>query len=207
MKPNEIYKLCHLIKYHDNVMDYNWAVKVDDEEKVIYCASQESASWLDWLINILFFWIPQVRRWYVYFTCLGWQSAFNSCKGIFLNEVLHQMNLHPDYEVHCCGHSYGGAGSVLVGIEIYFASGVKTVLDTFGAPKPLFGILTHFICRLFFKEVRQYAHRSDIVTYMPPLPGYWNVKVIRIGEFSFKGLFNPEKYHQIYDEEDLYTTE
>ena len=109
------------------------------------------------------------------------------------------MNAHPDYEVHCVGHSYGGAGSVLMGIEIFFAFGEKTVLDTIGAPKPLFRLLSHLVCKLFFKEVRQWAHWSDLITYMPPLPGYWNVKVIRLGEFSLKGLFNPKKYHQIYE--------
>ena len=204
MKPNEIYKLCHSLEYHKNTADYNWAVYVDDQEKIIYAASQESISFLDWIVNFLFFWIPQVRNWYVYFACLGWQSTFNSVKQIMMNEILTQMNLHPDYEVHCVGHSYGGAGSVLVGIEVFFASGVRPVLETFGAPKPLFSFITHLISKLFFKEVRQFAHWSDIVTYMPPLPGYWNVKVIRLGKFSIKGLFNPEKYHQIYDEEDLY---
>lgn len=204
MKPNEIFKMVSNLDYRRNTADFDWAVKVDDEEKIIWVAVQASMTWLDWVINLLFFWIPQVRQWFVYFACLGWQGAFNSCKAIILNKVLKEMNAHPDYEVHCAGHSYGGVGSVLMGIEIFFASGEKTVLDTFGAPKPLFGLLSHLVCKLFFKEVRQWAHWSDLITYMPPLPGYWNVKVIRLGEFSLKGLFNPEKYHQIYDDEKLY---
>lgn len=111
MKPNEIFKMVSNLDYQRNTADFDWAVKVDDEEKIIWVAVQASMSWLDWVINLLFFWIPQVRQW---------------------------------------------------------------------------------------------AHWSDLITYMPPLPGYWNVKVIRLGEFSLKGLFNPEKYHQIYDDEKLY---
>ena len=91
----------------------------------------------DWIVNFLFFFIPQVRRWYVYFACLGWQTTFNSCKGLMMNEVLSAMNLFPGYKVVCCGHSYGGAGSVLVGIEIFFQTGIKPDLITFGEPKPL----------------------------------------------------------------------
>jgi hypothetical protein len=140
----------------------------------------------------------------VYFACLGWQTTFNSCKGLMMNEVLMAMNTFPDYKVVCCGHSYGGAGSVLVGIEIFFQSGRKPDLITWGAPKPLVFFFTKLICRLFFGTVWQFAHWSDIVTYMPPLLGYWNIKVIRIGDFSFKKLLNPREYHTCYGDESLY---
>lgn len=38
---------------------------------------------------------------------------------------------------------------------------------------------------------------------MPPLPGYWNVKVKRIGKFSFKALFDGNT-HQCYGDKSLY---
>ena len=31
-----------------------------------------------------------------------------------MNQVLMAMNTFPDYKVVCCGHSYGGAGSVFI---------------------------------------------------------------------------------------------
>lgn len=175
MKPWELYNYQKDIDYRTNTFDYDWRVKVDNDERTIYVFSQFSTSVIDWIVNFLFFMIPQVRQWYVYLACLGWQTTFNSCKGLFMNEVLMAMNTFPDYKVVVCGHSYGGAGSVLAGIEIFFQG-----------------------------KVTQYAHWCDIVTYMPPLPGYWNVKVIRLGKFSFKGLFNPQKYHCIYGDESLY---
>ena len=171
MKPWNLYKYQKSLDYKTNIVDYDWCVKVIHEEKTIYVFTQFSTSILDWIVNFLFFLIPQIRRWYLYFAALGWQSAFNSCKGMILNEV---------------------------------QSGIKPDLTTWGAPKPLVFIISKIICRLFFGEVKQYAHRSDLISYMPPLPGYWNIKVIRIGKFSLKGLFQPNIYHQCYDDETLY---
>ena len=204
MKPWNLYKFQKSLDYNTNIADYDWAVKVINDEKTIYVCTQFSTSWKDWVVNFLFFLIPQIRRWYVYFTCLGWQSAFNSCKQLMMNEVMLAMNTFPDYRVVCLGHSYGGAGSVLVGIEIFFATGRKPDLVTFGAPKPLFGFISRCITRLFFNKVTQYSHWCDIVSYMPPLPGYWNVKVIRLGKFSLKGFFDPIDYHQCYGDESFY---
>lgn len=204
MKPWNLYKFQKNLDYKSNVADYDWCVRIIHEEKTIYVFTQFSTSTLDWIVNFLFFFIPQIRRWYLYFAALGWQTAFNSCKGMIMNEVLLAMNTFPDYKVVCCGHSYGGAGSVLMGIEIFFASGRKTDLITFGAPKPLVFIFSKLISRLFFNEVKQYAHKCDLITYMPPLPGYWNIKVIRLGKFSLKSFFDPIDYHQIYGDESLY---
>ena len=208
MKPWELYEYQKNLDYKTNTLDYDWRVKVENEEKTIYVFSQFSTSTLDWIVNFLFFFIPQIRRWYVYFACLGWQTAFNSCKGLMMNEVMSAMNLFPGYKVVCCGHSYGGAGSVLVGIEIFFQTGIRPDLITFGAPKPLVFLFTKLITRLFFNKVVQYAHKADIVTYMPPLPGYWNVKVIRIGKFNLKDLlFNSAKMHTCYGDKSLYEEE
>lgn len=204
MKPWNLYKFQKSQEYNSTVLDYDWDVKVVNDEKTIYVFTQYSTSVKDWIINFLFFFIPQIRRWYVYFACLGWQSAFNSCKQILLNEVLMAMNTFPDYKVVCCGHSYGGAASVLVGIDIFFASGRKPDLITFGAPKPLFFLYTKLVSGLFFNEVKQYAHKCDIISYLPPFIGYWNIKVIRIGKFSLKGLFQPNIYHQCYGDESYY---
>lgn len=208
MKPWELYEYQKNLDYKTNTLDYDWKVKVENEEQTIYVFSQFSTSTLDWIVNFLFFFIPQIRRWYVYFACLGWQTTFNSCKGLMMNEVMSAMNLFPGYKVVCCGHSYGGAGSVLVGIEIYFQTGIRPDLITFGAPKPLVFLFTKLITRLFFNKVVQYAHKADIVTYMPPLPGYWNVKVNRIGKFNLKDLlFNSAKMHTCYGDKSLYEEE
>ena len=204
MKPWELYKKQAGLTYNHNEFDYDWNVTVDDEEKTIYVFTQCSTSVIDWIVNFLFFFIPQIRHWFVYFAALGWQTTFNSCKGLIINKVLSEMNAHPDYKVVCAGHSYGGAGSVLVGIEIFFQTGIRPELVTWGAPKPLVFLQSKLIAKEFFSKITQYAHKSDIVTYMPPLPGYWNLNVIRLGKFNFKDLFNPYEYHTCYGDEKLY---
>ena len=204
MKPWELYELQKSIDYNQNEADYNWNVTVNDDEKVIYVFTQYTTTAFDWIVNFLFFFIPQVRNWFVYFAALGWQTAFNSCKGLIMNKVMTEMNNHPDYKVVCAGHSYGGASSVLVGIEIFFQTAVKPDLITWGAPKPLVFIFTKLISKCFFNKITQYAHKSDIVSYVPPFPGYWNLKVIRIGDFSFKKLLDPWTYHTCYGDESLY---
>lgn len=204
MKPWDLYNYQKSLEYNTNVLDYNWKIEIVHEEKTIYVFTQYSTSTKDWIINFLFFLIPQIRRWYIYFTCMGWQGAFNSCKGLLMNQLLSAINLFPNYKVVCCGHSYGGAGSVLVGIETFFATGIKPDLITFGSPKPIFFFLTKCITAQFFNEVYQYAHKSDIITYLPPFLGYWNINVIRLGKFSYKGLFQPQIYHQCYGDESLY---
>lgn len=80
MKPWELYNYQKDIDYRTNTFDYDWRVKVDNDERTIYVFSQFSTSVIDWIVNFLFFMIPQVRQWYVYFACLGWQTTFNSCK-------------------------------------------------------------------------------------------------------------------------------
>lgn len=204
MKPWVLYDYQKSITYNKNTYDYDWRVITRDDEKTIYVFTQYSTTTLDWIVNFLFFYIPQVRRWFIYFACMGWQTAFNCCKGLIMNKVLYEMNEHPNYEVVCCGHSYGGAGSVLAGIEIFFQTGVRPTLITFGSPKPLFLLWSKIVSKMFFKEVKQYAHRSDLITYLAPFFGYWNVRVIRIGKFSLKGLFNPNEYHTCYGDESLY---
>ena len=57
---------------------------------------------------------------------------------------------------------------------------------------------------IIIDEVKQYAHKCDLISYLPPFIGYWNIKVVRIGKFSLKGLFQPNIYHQCYGDESYY---
>ena len=60
------------------------------------------------------------------------------------------------------------------------------------------------LSKKFLGKVEQYAHKSDCVIYLPPFIGYHNVTVKKLGKFSFKGLFNPYYYHEIYGDKSLY---
>lgn len=162
---------------------------------------QPSTSTRDWIINIGGF--LSVLK-FPFFYCFGWKTVYDNCKGIIFEEVAREMNTHKGYPLEICGHSYGGAMSIIAGIDIARNTGTKPNVITFGSPMPLVFFPSKLLAKLYLGEVVQYAHWSDIVTYCPPLIGYHNVKVKRIGKFSIKNLFNPNVYHMIYDDESLY---
>lgn len=74
MKPNEIFKMVSNLDYRRNTADFDWAVKVDDEEKIIWVAVQASMTWLDWVINLLFF-LDSSGETVVCIFCLSWMAG------------------------------------------------------------------------------------------------------------------------------------
>jgi len=201
MKPYELYNHLHRISYDVSGFDVDYKVEVNDDEKKVYLFFKYSDSNEDWIVNLLGF-LPIFR--FPLFYTMGWKVVFDNVKGLIFEELIRKINEHKDYTVEISGHSYGGAMSVVAGIELYKQTGIKPDITTFGSPKSLFFIYSKFLAKRFLGKVEQYAHKSDCVIYCPPLIGYHNVNVIRLGKFSIKGLFNPNVYHQIYGDESIY---
>lgn len=201
MKPNLLFNHIWDIDYNKSGFDLDWKVEVDDIERqvrLLFCPSNSNK---DWFINIAGF-IPIIKFPFIY--CWGWVSVFDGCKAQIMEEFIRSINEHKDYNVLICGHSYGGTESIIAGIELYKLTKIKPDIITFGAPMQLYFYISKFLAKRCFRSIVQYAHKSDIVTYSPPIIGLHHVKVKRLGKFSFKNLFNPYKYHMIYGEEDLY---
>ena len=99
------------------------------------------------------------------------------------------------WRVVVAGHSYGGAVAVICGVYLRRMLGIRPDLVTFGAPKTLVLLASKTLARGCFRRVFQYAHRSDLVPRMPPLPGFWHVKRVPLGTFGLKGLFRLQEYH------------
>lgn len=204
MKPSELfYKIRHTSYSHIG-KDLDYQVEVDDDEKAIRVFFQESHSKLDWLFNLSFPIIPTFINGYLYWFSMGWWITYSSGRTTILADALMHHSAKRDYRIEVCGYSLGGFLAVLFGIDFYRTTGIKPSLVTFGAPKGIFGLISWILARVCFTSVKQYAHKSDIVTWCVPFPGYHALKNIRIGKFSLKGLFDPYKYHQIYDDESLY---
>lgn len=205
MKPNELFNYIRNVEYHTLGADLQYKIDVDDNEKVIRVMFQESSSKLDWFLNFLIPIVPAIINKKPYWFSRGWRLSWNSGRYIIMEHLrLFIRSYCPEYRVEVCGYSFGGAIAQICGIEIYEKFGIKSDLITFGSPSPLFGIITKLMAKRCFNSVQQYAHRNDIVTYCPPIPFYFSVKSKRLGKFSFKGLFNPITYHQIYNDEKLY---
>ena len=204
MKPWDLYSHIWSIDYNVSGFDVDWKVEVDSEEKKVRLLFKPSDSDRDWLVNILGF-LP-VFKCPLFFT-MGWKLAFDSVKVLIFEELIREINLHKDFGVEICGHSYGGAMSVDAGIELYRQTRIKADVITFGAPKPLFLLWSRLAARHCLGTVVQYRHKSDCVPYLPPFIGYHNVKSKWLGKFSVRNLFKPQVYHVIYGNKEIYGEE
>lgn len=204
MKPNELFNYLRKVEYHTLGADLQYKIEVDDNEKVIRVMFQESSSKLDWFLNFLIPIVPAIINKKPYWFSRGWRLSWNSGRYIIMEYLRLFITHNPGYRIEVCGYSFGGAIAQICGIEVYENFGIKSDLITFGSPSPLFGIITKLMAKRCFNSVQQYAHRSDLITYAPPLIGYCSVKNKRLGKFSFKNLFNPIVYHQIYNDETIY---
>lgn len=205
MKPYQLFSYLRKAKYLKTGKDLDWNVDVLPKEKEIRVRFRESCSKLDWVFNFMFMIIPTIIGACPYWFSIGWWISYNSSRQLIMASILSAIATNPDYKVHVCGFSFGGAVAQICGIDIYKKAGIKPDITTFGSPRPLFNIFTKLKAKAYFNNVKQYAHWSDIVTWCPPLIGYHTIKNTRIGKFSFKLLFNPSKTHQMYDDKTLYS--
>lgn len=205
MQPYDLFKLIWKTKYNKSGFDLDWKVLVSDDEKKIRLMFQPSMSVKDWFINISgFFAILKLVKFRLFFICSGWKIVFDGCADLIMNEVIKVYEQNPDYSIEVCGHSYGGAMSIIAGLEVFKRIGVKPDIVTFGAPMTLFLFISKWLSRTCFNEVKQYVHKSDLVAYCPPFLGYHHSKVVWLGKFKIKDFFNPVYSHMTYGDKDLY---
>ena len=208
MKPDELFNYIksiphdHFITSGDNVQ---WIIKTDTKEKVIRLIFEESADKADWKNNFNF----PVKIYKKQESCMlvarGWGNAYKSCNDVIITALCRTVSLIPDYDVHICGWSFGGAMSLLAAEDFYYRTGKKASVFTYGAPKPLWGCKTKKYVRSCVHVVKQWTHINDCVPLMPPLPGYTRIATDKIGkDFCILKLFQPNIYHQIYGDSTLY---
>ena len=207
MKPNELFNYLKSIKHDEYITsgdDVQYLVRTFHDEKRIRLMFEESCGKTDWKNNFNFPIKPYKYQENVLWYARGWAKAYKSCNDEIMKMLLQAHNENPDYEIEICGWSYGGAMSLIAVEDFYYRYKIKSIVTTFGAPKPLFGCKTRKTVLNCCKEVKQYAHRNDCVPLMPPLPGYCMGNKIKVGKKKLFGLFHPDIYHCIYGDESLY---
>lgn len=208
MKPYELFNYIKSIKHSEYTTSgdsVQWTVRVFDDEKIVRLIFEESADNRDWKNNFDF----PVKLYKKQESCIraarGWGNAYKSCNDEIQKALYTCIELLPDYDIHICGWSYGGAMSVLAAEDFYYRTKRKASVYTFGAPKPLFGRKCQKYVRSCVNEVKQYAHINDVVPLCPPLLGYKRLATDKVGKgFSILKLFKPDVYHCIYGDSTLY---
>ena len=208
MEAWELFNFIREIKHDEYITsgdDVQWTIKVYDSNKIFRLIFEDSCGKRDWINNFNF----PIKIYKNQKSCLlaarGWGNAYKSCKDEVMKGMEIAIWLEPNYEIHICGWSYGGAMSLLAAEDLFYRFNRKAKVFTFGAPKPLYGKKSQEYVRSCVEEVHQYSHVNDCVPLMPPLPGYKRLVTDKLGKgFSFIKLFKPRIYHRIYGDESQY---
>lgn len=210
MRPDELYNLIGNISYTTIGDSVDYAIIPDHEEKKIRILFQCSISKRDWINNLMFFPAIHYVKWCLFFGARGWLNAWETAQEEILSKILEAKQNYPEYKIQIAGHSYGGTIAIWTVIEYFFRTKNKVdELITFGAAKPLIGLIMPIVTRFFVKYTKQYSHWQDLVTYLPPLPFYWRLNTKRVGEgwWKFWRIIHAEKYHTSYGNAEYYKKE
>lgn len=207
-------------KYKDKWMCADWEMHYEADRDVIQINFEETDGMADWYTNLMF-----VERYYDSFIDSGekitlrvhngWAAMYKAMKHRIRNKLDYYLQLHPTAEVEIIGWSLGSGQAMLCAQDLYHNFGIRSYLYTYGSVNPyktnIFNRrkIKRYLNRCC-KEIYNFAHKCDIVGYLPPrlLFGFIKPKRIGVGKFGILGifkLFNPWKYHTHYDDPSLYT--
>ena len=199
----ELFKLIKTTEYKTAGDAVDYQIIDDKEELITYLIFQESNGSKDWKNNFNFPAKPYKEASQLLFYHGGYCKAWKSANDVIMNELKEHLEKH--YDVYVIGWSLGGAMAVIAAEEIFYRYHIKSILVTFGAPKVCYGKKTVRNVRKSIKFAVQFANRNDIVTYQPPFSFYGHVGKTSVGEkFSLFKIWNPWKYHTMYDNQSLY---
>lgn len=199
MRPWELYHKIWHTEYRKSAHDLDWQIDVDRERRTIRLLFQASQSGIDWAVNFLGA-LPSPA--YPYLFALGWHRVLRAGWKDISSALADAVAANGCFEggrfrwrLVVCGHSYGGAVAVIAGVYIRRRWGIRPELVTYGAPKALCLLTSKLLAKGCFCRVAQYAHRSDLIPHMAPLPGFWHVRRVMLGKFSLRGLLDVQKHH------------
>lgn len=204
MEPNELFELIKNTEYIKTGDSVDYAIKEFPEEQRIRLIFQESDGNRDWVNNLKFPVKPYKNQENTLWYAKGWAGAYKSANDEIMTNLISAINANPDYDVEICGWSYGGAIALMAVEDLFYRTGIKSIVTTFGGPKPLFGTKTRDYILSCCKEVNQYCHVNDIVPTLPPFIGYYMAKKVSVGKWKFLGKLNPYVYHTCYGDKTLY---
>lgn len=203
MKINEIYNTIQKIDYMQTGYFVDWNCSYVEKEHKIKLYFQGTNQKQDWNINLNFpcklykkqeneFWVHRGYK-------KAWKST-NDCIIAVINELISFYNCT---EIEIYGHSYGGALAMIAAEDIYYHTGIKPVVITFGSPKIFCGKKSKNYIKSCCRIIRNYSHVNDIV---PKIMFYYNVpNEIIIGNEEYKPFEKFKiKWHLCYGDSKYY---
>lgn len=163
-----------------------------EEGNIVYILFQETTGAYDWIQNFSF-----TKRKY---GDLKFHHGFYELYDLMRDAVIQYIKNIPSYKkLVVAGWSQGAAVAQIAVHDIYYHTGRKSVLISFGAPMAIYGKKTRDACREAVTEAYEYCNKCDIVTYQPPFPSWYHINRVNVGKFNIIRLFKPTTYHCNYD--------
>ena len=136
----------------------------------------------------------------------GWGNMYHALKHDVHVDFEKLLKKHPEARVEVIGWSLGSALAQLCVQDLNYRYGIISYCYTYGSVKPYW--FTDKTTRSYidscYEECINFYHRSDIVAYQPPFPGYHMIAGKPFGMYCPASLLNPWKYHTLYNEPKWY---
>ena len=214
---NKTGKVRNVVKYKSVIFDAKhhaeYAVVLDKERNCVQVHFEKTNGDEDWNDNFnfpkqlydTFEWEGKEIKLYVH---TGWGNMYHALKHDMHVDFEEVMNEHPDAHVESIGWSLGSGEAQLGVQDLNYKYHIKPYLYTYGSVNPFWYApndkVTAAYLQSTFEAGYNFCHKSDIVTYQPPFPCYHMLNRVNVGKFHPVGLFDPWKYHTMYDNADLY---
>lgn len=203
----KLLKMEHTVEY---------AFYYDEARDVIQIHFQKTNGNSDWFTNIFeytdkyydeFDFEDEKIQMYVHH---GWAAMYQAVHYIIRDKWKAMIEAHPSAYTEVIGWSLGSGQAILCCQDLNYNFGVKPYLYTFGSVKPFRSHknaeqLDRYLASIC-TTAYNFSANNDIVTYMPPFRNFRTLNRIRVkvDKKTLSRLFNPMKYHTIYDNPDLY---
>ena len=174
---------------------------IEKKRNTLYLYFEDSNGTKDWKDNLNFF--PVFAKGYKKYKShlivhIGFKKEYHSGNDQIMKELIDKIKKDDIKEVIISGWSNGAAMSTLAAEDLFFRTGIKPTVITFGCPKVCFDKKSAKYIKSCCKDFKEYCNNNDIVTKVPPIGRHINK--IKVGDkFNLKKLFHPFEYHTNYD--------
>ena len=198
-------------KHKNHIHKVNFQVRYDKSRECIQVIFQQTADKSDWKANLEF-----PKKMYDKLTFnneliqlkvhKGWGDMWLACQDQIRLALKTYLINYPNSYIEVFGWSLGSALAQLAAEDIYFKFGKQVYLYTYGSVKPFYGKKTWNYVKGACVKVYNFYDHCDVVGYMVPFIGYRAINHVKVKSerLALHKLFNPWKYHTLYDDKNLY---